>query len=176
VYFQTDKLDESIDINAPFANFIATIPGFGGLAPYLPLSFKSGVLAGRKHLFDLWIVRWNVTDDLRFNAGLRGKRVTKDFVGTLHYGTSSQLYGGFTPIPAALEPLWAVTGEGLPGTQNVSQRYHALMPSAGAVSAEPCDDAVLHLQQGIQGGGIQRLGPTSAPRIWSSGPEQCQRG
>ena len=45
------------------------------------------------------------------------------------YGTGTRLYGGFVPVPAALQAFPAIFF-GTPGTASLTQSNHALMPSA----------------------------------------------
>ena len=170
-YFQTDHLPENIDINAPFANFLATIPGFGGLAPYLPVSFEPGFVQDEKVYSIFGSVRWNITEQWRLNAGLRASRVDKDFNGYLRYGTSSKVFGGFTPIPADLAPLWGVL-EGPPGTQSVSRSDQALMPSAGIqYQIDPAAMAYFSYNRGFKAGGFNGLLPNKPLDDLEFGPE-----
>ena len=171
VYFQTDKLPENIDINAPFANSIANLPGFGALKAYLPVSFEPGFSQDEKVYSVFGSLGWNITEQWKLNAGLRGARVDKNFDGYLHYGTSKQIYGGFTPIPAALEPLWGVL-EGAPGEQNVSRSDRAWMPSAGLqYQIQPEVMAYFTYSRGFKAGGFNGLLPNKPLADLEFGPE-----
>lgn len=171
VYFQSDQLPESIDINAPFADSVATIPGFGALASYLPVSFEPGFSQDEKVYSIFGSLGWNVTSSWKLNAGLRASRVDKDFDGYLRYGTSDLTYGGFTPIPASLEPLWGVL-EGPPGTQSAERSDQALMPSAGIqYRIDPTAMLYLTYSRGFKAGGFNGLLPNKPLDDLEFGPE-----
>jgi outer membrane receptor protein involved in Fe transport len=162
VYFQSDKLSQHITVNAPFVSGAATLPGLEGLAPYLPLSFKPG-FTQREHVYSVFgSASWNL-DPFKFTAGLRGSQVDKDFSGAMHYGTSSDFYGGFRPIPASLEPLWSFI-EGAPGAQELHRSDRALMPSA-SVQYQITADAMAYLSytRGFKSGGFNGLLPVLPP-------------
>jgi outer membrane receptor protein involved in Fe transport len=171
VYFQSDELPQNITINAPFADFVAKIPGFGGLAPYLPVSFQPGFIQDEKVYSIFGSLSWNITDQWKVNAGLRGSRVDKDFNGYLNYGTSSQVFGGFTPIPPDLESLWGIL-EGPPGTTSESRSDEAWMPSAGIqYQIDPSAMAYFSYSRGFKAGGFNGLLPNKPLEDLEFGPE-----
>lgn len=170
-YFQTDQLVENIDVNAPFANFVATLPGHAALAPYLPVAFEPGFAQHEKIYSIFGSLSWKITDSLKLNAGIRGSRDNKDFDGYLYYGTSKQLYGGFTPIPPDVASLWSILN-GLPGTQSVDRSDQAWMPSAGLqYRIQPDLMAYFSYNRGFKAGGFNGLLPNRAPSDLAFGPE-----
>lgn len=172
LYFQSDQLPENIDINAPFADSLAKIPALSALAPYLPVSFEPGFSQDEKVYSIFGSVGWNITSDLKLNAGLRGSRVDKNFDGYLNYGTSDVLYGGYTAIPANLEPLWGVL-EGPPGSQDVSRSDQAWMPSAGIqYRIDPTAMVYLTYSRGFKAGGFNGLLPNKPLASLEFGPER----
>jgi iron complex outermembrane receptor protein len=171
-YFQTDHIDESLDINAPVFDFLTqALPPLFPLQPYTPLAFNPTYSQG-EHVYSLFgAATWNVTDTLKINAGLRGTEDNKDFTGSLHYGTSTQLYGGFTSIPANLEPLWSIL-EGAPGTQAFNRSDHAWMPSAGIqYQIEPQAMLYFTYSNGFKAGGFNGILPNAVPSNVIFGPE-----
>jgi len=170
-YFQTDQLEENIDINAPYADFVATLPGFMALAPYLPVSFEPGYSQTEKVYSAFGAASWKATARLKLSVGVRGSEEHKDFNGYLHYGTSNQVFGGFTPIPSALEPLWGIL-EGPPGTQNVSRTDRASMPSAALqYQLRPQAMAYFSYSRGFKAGGFNGLLPNRPTPDLEFGPE-----
>jgi outer membrane receptor protein involved in Fe transport len=133
IYFQTDRLDFNSYGSIPVLNFIGSIPGLQGLAPYLPiaevLSFSQG-----EHVYSAFAsLSWNATDRMKLDVGLRASQVNKNASGAEAGGTGTQLYGGFVPWPPAISQLvvshFPVFGTGVSPTLSRSDK--AWMPSAG---------------------------------------------
>jgi outer membrane receptor protein involved in Fe transport len=129
-YFQTDDLTSNAELNAPLLDPIVNgLPPFAPLRPYLPIA-QSLFFRQQERVYSIFgSVGWNMTDRLKLTGGLRGSRVKKDFNGVVHYGTGTQLYGGFVQMPAPLEPLAGIFF-GAPGTKNLNRTDNAWMPSA----------------------------------------------
>jgi iron complex outermembrane recepter protein len=113
----------------------ATVPGFGNLGsaalnPYLPLATSDEELQYEHEYSVFGSLSWNATDRLKLIAGLRGTEVTKAAYRIHTLGTGTELYGGLTPLPAAVLPIAeaALVEAGTSPTINLSER--ALMPSA----------------------------------------------
>lgn len=158
-YLQSDTLRERIIINAPFLNGIVAQPKFQPLAPYLPLSFETG-MAQNESVYSLFgSLSWNITSQWKLTGGLRGTQVGKAFRGTLDYGTSGEVYGARTEVPANIESLWSFV-EGSPGTQQLSRSDRALMPSMTVqyqIAAEAM--AYAKAERGFKSGGFNALLP-----------------
>jgi iron complex outermembrane recepter protein len=167
-YFQVDELPESITINAPFLNSVGTRLG---AASYLPLSFQPRFTQDERIYSLFGSLGWNATDALKLNAGVRGSLVNKDFTGALHYGTSRQVYGSFTPIPATVESEWSIL-EGAPGTQALTRSDRAWMPSGG-VQYRLASQAMTYFTytRGFKPGGFNGLLPNLGPDEVMFGPE-----
>jgi iron complex outermembrane recepter protein len=171
LYFQTDRLTQSINVNIPYFDFLAHVPGLTALQEYLPLSYQPAFTQGEQVYSAFGSIGWNITTALKLNAGLRGSWDDKVFSGSLHYGTTSQVYGGFTPIPLDVEPLWSLL-LGAPAAQSLTRSDHALMPSAGA-QYKLSPEAMLYFTyaNGFKAGGFNGLFPNYAPSNILFGPE-----
>jgi len=109
VYFQTDELrGEPADLSYYFLTpTIEAKPALAGLVPYLPLG-AGGTNAQDEHSYAMFgSGSWNVTDQLKLSAGLRGSWVNKSLSFTNFYGAAAQTYGDIVPLPASLQPLAA---------------------------------------------------------------------
>jgi iron complex outermembrane receptor protein len=171
LYYQTDELNFSAESNAPFANFIATIPGFEGLKPFLPIAVGQG-FSQREHVYSAFgSLSWNVTDSLKLNAGLRGSKVDKNDTGMVEYGHSSALYGDYQPLPADLASLPGIL-LGAPGTHTLGRSDHAWMPSAGIQYQIDHDTmAYFTYTRGFKAGGINAQNGLAEPSNEQFGPE-----
>jgi iron complex outermembrane recepter protein len=172
-YFQTDQLDYRAQANGPFLDFLATLSPFAALAPYLPVNVAPSFVQS-EHIDSVFgSLGWNISDRLRLTAGLRGSWVQKDSDGTVAYGydPTNQLYGGFAPIPSALESLWGVV-LGPPGEHGLSRSDHAWMPSAGA-QYQIDSDRMLYFSytRGFKSGGINAQNGLGIPSTEEYGPE-----
>jgi outer membrane receptor protein involved in Fe transport len=100
------------------------------LLPYLPLA-SNGPYQQSEHSYAAFAsLDWNVTDQLKVGAGMRGSWVYKNASNQQIYGTGTQTYGGFVPLPANLQAL-AATVLGVPKPAwSTENSYNAGMPSA----------------------------------------------
>jgi iron complex outermembrane receptor protein len=135
LYFQVDHLtyatDESFFFLTPTLRAIGARPPFSALVPYLPIG-QADNADQEEHVFGVFgSASWNVTEQLKITAGLRGTQVNKDFSDNLFYGTATQSYGGIVSIPSALQALPAALGLGKPGPiDGLTRSDHAWLPSA----------------------------------------------
>jgi iron complex outermembrane recepter protein len=130
-YFQTDHLNYSQVANYPFFNGpIEGIPPFAPLVPYLPIS-QAFVFSQPEHVYSLFgSATWNVTDRWKLTAGLRATSDEKSYSRTVAYGTGTQVYGGFVPLPPDIAPLAGALLGTPPGAQSGSATDRPWMPSA----------------------------------------------
>jgi outer membrane receptor protein involved in Fe transport len=171
-YFQTDHLDSKADSNVPVFDFFASIPGFEGLTPYLPIAGAAGFSQGEQVYSGFGSLRWNVTDRLRVNGGLRASRINKRSNGFSLFGTGTQTYGGFAAFPPDIGDLAAnLFGFGN-GGQSLSRSDRALMPSAG-IQYQMQPEAMLYFSfsRGFKAGGINPSGPLGPAQNNEFGPE-----
>ena len=172
-YFQTSGLTHEHEVNLPGFNFLATIPGFTALAPYVPLAAAEGFSQDAKVYAVFGSVSWNITDSLKVTGGFRGSWETKDTTGTSHFGTGTQIYGGFVPLPPALDPLpGPLFGVGV-GTQNYHQTFDDWTPSARLqYQITPQAMAYFSYNKGFKAGGVNaELGAIGPPQNFVYGPE-----
>jgi iron complex outermembrane recepter protein len=172
-YFQRDRLISDIDGNLPYANYIATYPGFTGLAPYLPLNSQTPYNQ-LEHVYSVFgSLGWNVNDQIKLNAGLRALKDEKTDVGSDLYGTSSQVYGGYVPIPPAIVAIWQkATGQGVGTLPAVSNTFQALTPSAG-IQYHVNSEAMLYFSynKGYKPGGFNGQELVEHSDLAAYGPE-----
>jgi outer membrane receptor protein involved in Fe transport len=132
-YFQTDELNWKLDANFPFLTpIIGIVPPFAALIPYTPYA-ATDAFTQNEHVYSVFgSLTWNVSDALRFSAGLRASRDSKSSSNTVVFGTGTALYGGFVPLPTlALQQLAGSIIAYTPGTSPTLERTdQALMPSA----------------------------------------------
>jgi iron complex outermembrane recepter protein len=169
VYFQTDRLSQNIELNAPFVD--AYGPLLGIPADLLPLAWNPG-FSQKEDVYSVFgSLSWNVTDQLKLTAGLRGSSTKKDFSGYNRYGTSDQLYGGFTPIPLVYQQAWSIT-EGAPGSISLNRTDNAALPSA-KIQYQLNRDAMLYFSysKGFKAGGFNGAQPFNSPDNLVFGPE-----
>lgn len=153
-YYQTDRTEFLSDTNLPEFNGLATAV-FGIPAQYTPLSVQNGFSQHEDVYSVFGSLSWNATDRLRLTAGLRGSRDDKEDTGHVHYGYSQKYYGGFTPLPPALESIWSFIF-GPPGDSNhLSRSDNAWMPSGGIqYQLIPEVMAYATFSKGFKAGGI----------------------
>jgi len=160
LYFQSDNLAEVEPVDAPFLSFLG--PLLGVPAADLPFAWHPNFSQG-EHVYSVFgSLGWNATDALRFNAGVRGSWVYKNFYGDNEYGIATQEYGGFVPIPLAIQQDWSPV-EGAPGTESVSRSDHAWMPSGGIqYQLNPTTMAYATYTRGFKAGGFNGITPNAA--------------
>ena len=172
LYFQTDALHDGFEANAPVASAAVTHnPALAPLIPYLPPGFiLTGAQAERVYSA-FGSVTWNITDSLRLIGGLRSSWVNKSFVGSVVYGTTTQIFGGEVPIPAALQPLEAFF-YGPPGGQSLKRQDYGFMPSGGIqYQITPDTMAYFSYSRGFKAGGFNGNNPNDPPQEVLFGPE-----
>jgi iron complex outermembrane recepter protein len=130
LYFQTDHLDYQQLVNYPFFDGpIESAPPFAPLIPYLPLE-QGFFFSQPEHVYSAFgSASWNITDSWRFTAGLRGTSDEKSYSRQVGYGTGTETYGGFVPLPAAVESLPVAILGTPPATLTGTRTDRALMPS-----------------------------------------------
>jgi iron complex outermembrane receptor protein len=170
-YFQTDSLDSFIESQAPFLDDLVGPVFPPQLAPYTPIGF-TGPYDQVEHNYSVFAsLRWNATDRLKLNAGLRGSWVYKTSYGNLQFGKVSQLpYGAVIPAPLAIGQII------LPSETANGDRYalsnHAWMPSAGIqYLLEPDVMAYFSYNRGFLAGGLNGENPIGPPPNIVFGPE-----
>jgi len=104
---------------------------FAALRPYLPLA-SSGPYEQEEHSYAAFAaLDWNVTDQLKVGAGLRGSWVYKSATKSNFYGTGEATYGDIVPLPSA--SLQALAGKVVTVQTppwSAANSYNAAMPSA----------------------------------------------
>jgi iron complex outermembrane receptor protein len=159
VYFQSDEVNSQSHGGTPFVGDL----GIPLLAPYAPIGGFNSFTQSEKVYSVFGSLKWNITDQLNVNAGLRGSHVKKE--GNLFnaYGTYSGLFAsqGFVPDPL---PIQQFIGQifGALGNVNLGRADQALMPSAG-IQYHLDSDKMLYLtySRGFKAGGFnaQPSGP-----------------
>ena len=175
VYYHTDRFDSRFNANIPLLNaVINAVPPFAPFIPYLPLA-ESATFFQDEHTFSAFAsATWNVTDRLRFNAGLRGSWVKRTDGGDKEYGTGTEVYGGFVPMPAALQSIIGPLIFGPPGaSQPLSRSDRAWMPSVG-VQYQVQPQAMIYFSyvKGFKAGGFNATDVISAQENIEFGPER----
>jgi len=165
LYFQTDHLDYQQYTNYPFFNGpIMGAPPFAPLIPYLPVA-EAFLFSQPEHIYSVFgSATWNVTDQWRLTAGLRGTWDNKTYDRTVAYGTGTEMYGGFVQLPASVEDLPALILGTPPGTQSGSRADHAWMPSVN-LQYQASRDAMLYASytRGFKAGGFNGSDTTGNP-------------
>ena len=175
VYFQTDHLAFVDNTNGPWLNaVIESIPPFAPLIPYLPFAISQGFSQSEDIYSAFGSLKWNVTDRLKLNAGLRASRVKKDITAFGFLGTGTQIYGGFVPLPPAVLPLGAALLGTPGGTDHNARSDHSWMPSAGIqYQIDPRAMVYFSYSKGFKAGGSDGLNSMlAAPyKLVNFGPE-----
>jgi iron complex outermembrane receptor protein len=154
VYFQTDQLNYSQQATLPLFDGVAAGSPFLGLAPYLPIASLGGFSQREDVYSGFGSLTWTATDKLRISGGLRASWVSKDSTIFKTYGTGTQLYGGFEPLPSALQPTAGLL-LGAPGSETLKQTDHAVMPS-GRIQYQLSPEAMSYFSynRGFKAGGF----------------------
>lgn len=161
-YFQDDRLEWNSPFNLPLLTpVVMNIPAFSALIPYLPLALNYGSVQDEKVYSIFGSLGWNATDRLKLNVGLRGIKTDKSFLGSMEYGTATQLYGGFVPMPPAAQALATLIVNQPAGTQNLSRSDSYLMRSAG-IQYKYNPETMLYFSydRGFKAGGFNGVTPT----------------
>jgi outer membrane receptor protein involved in Fe transport len=105
-------------------------------------------------------LRWNITDQLRINTGVRATADHKSFEGVIGYGKGTDTYGGLIPYPAALANAASVF-LGPPGSYPYTRTDKALMPSAGIqYQIAPQAMSYFTYSRGFKAGGYNAIAPS----------------
>ena len=132
LYVQNDHLNGySSDLTYYYQTTAANEKAYPALLPYFPLAI-SGPLEQEEHSYAAFTaLDWNVTDQLKIGAGMRGSWVYKSASNDQELGTATSTYGGFEPLPtAALQALAAkILGVQKPAW-SAQNSYNSGMPSA----------------------------------------------
>ena len=132
LYVQNDHLaGYGTDLTYYYQNptYNKTFPA--ALLPYLPLA-QQGPAVQAEHAYAAFAsLDWHVTEQLTVGAGLRGSWVYKSASNEQLYGTGSETYGGFVPLPTAALQTLVTKLLGVPKPAWSAQNsYNAGMPSA----------------------------------------------
>lgn len=132
LYVQDDHLDGNANnLNDFYQTTAANEKANPTLVPYFPLG-ASQPYEQEEHSYAAFAaLDWNVTDQLKVGAGLRGSWVYKSAASDPFDGTATAAYGGLVPLPtAALQALAAkLVGTPKPAW-SAKDSYNAGMPSA----------------------------------------------
>lgn len=110
---------------------IAKTQAYAALVPFLPLA-SVGPYDQAEHEYAAFAsLGWNVTEQLRVGAGVRGTWDYKSASGATVYGTGTGAYGDFVPLPTTTLQTLAgkVLGTAKPAW-SAKDSYNAGMPSA----------------------------------------------
>ena len=155
-YYQSDHLVYNQSVDFPFLTPVfASIPPFAPLVPYLPIAQSFNYDQPERDYSVFGSATWNVTDELKLSAGLRGSWVEKSFVRDFYYGTAHSDYGSVSPLPPSVAQ-YPVAVFGIPvGTLTGSRDDHDWMPSA-KIQYQAAPEAMLYFtySKGFKAGGF----------------------
>ncbi|MDB6012242.1 MAG: TonB-dependent receptor [Gammaproteobacteria bacterium] len=104
---------------------------YAALRPYLPLGASQPYEQAEHSYAAFAALDWNVTDQLKVGAGLRGSWVYKSAASGQYDGTGTATYGNIVPLPTAALQTLASKLLGVPKPAWTAQdSYNAGMPSA----------------------------------------------
>jgi len=104
---------------------------YAALRPYLPLGASQPYEQAEHSYAAFAALYWNVTDQLKVGAGLRGSWVYKSATAQQYDGTGTATYGNIVPLPTAALQTLASKLLGVPKPAWTAQdSYNAGMPSA----------------------------------------------
>jgi iron complex outermembrane recepter protein len=132
LYLQDDHLNgNATQLSDYYQTTAANEKLYPALVPYFPLG-ASGPYEQDQHSYAAFAaLDWNITDQLKVGAGLRGSWVYKSAAGDQYYGTASAPYGDIIPFPtAALATLAAKILTAPKPAWTAKDSYNAGMPSA----------------------------------------------
>jgi outer membrane receptor protein involved in Fe transport len=130
LYYQND--DTAYDLQTTLYNVTSNINSTASLAvlrPYLPLARNFDVTQSSKTYSAFADLTWNVTEQLKLGTGLRRSEVRKRTDQSMLYGQGTQVFGGFVPLPAALQAPGGYFGAGIPSSFRGERTDSAWMPS-----------------------------------------------
>jgi iron complex outermembrane recepter protein len=154
LYFQTDRIDgRPTDLSYFFLSpTFRSNPAFAPLVPYLPIG-SSGDYSQVEHSYAIFgSLGWNITQQLKVSAGVRGSWVYKSQNTDNFYGTATQSFGGIVPLPANLQALPAAV-LGAQSSSSASRSDSDWIPSAKIqYSFDPAVMAYLSYASGFKAG------------------------
>src|SRR5262249_22037586 len=106
LYFQNDHLSGHPG-DLTYFYLVPTIRAaapYAALVPYLPLAQAAPYQQSEHSYAAFASLDWNVTEQLKVGAGIRGSWVYKNAAQNTYYGTGIDTYGGVVPLPANLQP------------------------------------------------------------------------
>jgi iron complex outermembrane recepter protein len=131
VYFQASRLYTDTNFNYAFLDDAVTADSaLEPLASYLPIGQSETYLQHEQTYSAFGALTWNVLHNLSVSGGLRATAVHKSYDLDLSYGTDTQTFGGFVPLPQSLASLPESLGIGVPAALNGERTDTALLPSA----------------------------------------------
>jgi len=132
LYFQNDHLAGNPGDLTYFylSPTIRAAAPYAALVPYLPVAQAAPYRQSEHSYAAFASLDWNVTEQLKVGAGIRGSWVYKNASQNTYYGTGTDIFGGVVSLPANLQPL-AARLLGVPRAPwNTSRSDNAAMPSA----------------------------------------------
>jgi iron complex outermembrane receptor protein len=133
LYYQNGHLDGNATQLTDFyqSATVQSNPTYAALRPYLPLA-TSGPYQQTEHSYSAFgSLGWNVTEQLKVGAGVRGSWVYKSAAGQQFDGTSASTYGNIVPLPTAALQTLASKLLGVPKPAwTADNSYNSVMPSA----------------------------------------------
>jgi iron complex outermembrane recepter protein len=170
LYFQNDALYYGLENNFAFAD--AFFPPGSPYIPYLPLARDINFNQGEHSYAAFGSMSWKATDNLKISGGLRATKDDKTYTQVLGFGTGTQAYGGFVPLPPALVPPTGFFGTGIPGTLSGARSDHAWLPSAKfQYTINPSVMAYASYDKGFLAGGFNGTDTTGNPANIPFSPE-----
>lgn len=132
LYFQNDHLaGETGDLTYFYLSpTIRAAAPYAALVPYLPMAFANPYKQSEHSYAAFGSLDWNVTEQLKVGAGIRGSWVYKTASQGQYYGTGTDTYGGVVALPANLQPLATKLLGVHDPFWSASRSDHAAMPSA----------------------------------------------
>ena len=132
LYLQDDHLNgNATQLTDFYQSTAANVKAYPTLVPYFPLA-TSGPYEQAQHSYAAFAaLDWNITDQLKVGAGLRGSWVYKSAAGDAFDGYSTSTYGNIVPLPTAALQALATKIVGVPKPAwTANDSYNAGMPSA----------------------------------------------
>ena len=141
------------------------------MVPYLPLS-QGFFYSQPEHIYSAFgSFSWNI-DNFKLTAGLRGEQDEKTYSRTLAYGTGTDTFGGFQPLPVSVESIPAAILGTPPGTLSGSRTDRAWMPSAKLqYQVTPAAMTYFSYSRGFKAGGFNGSDTTGLASNMPFAPE-----
>ena len=133
LYVQNDKLVGNANNLTSYSqsNTVQTNATYAALRPYLPLGASQPYEQAEHSYAAFAALDWNVTEQLKVGASLRGSWVYKSAMAQQYDGTGTATYGNIVPLPTAALQTLASKLLGAPKPAwTAKNSYNAAMPSA----------------------------------------------